>query len=364
MDIPAGQDSFSIAPKGYGNADAYVDADAPISWSAFGGMQIPAGGHWPRFFYYAGNDAGFAQWSQEREIESFFLGAAKRRLAGSSKAHIRRLSLDCDRFKICVRLGADTRKAENFTIEDASGLKDVSFCFREDDAEGAEPFKLPVFAALVGIERIEIDAPVCGEPFDCKSLLQFSALKSVSLNGAVCNLRVLGAFEGLNSIQIRYCRDLSGPPSSWSKLDYFIVWNVERDAGKTLKKELTALTKTQEFRYAAVAQLRKKAWFESEFNIPFTNWEGKNGKAAMRAYKTAPKAIKKASCESEARAVVEGLAGAINKPLDIETPEREDAYVAVCQIADNARFEIPQSKTQEWFDAVRDFKIYPKRSAI
>lgn len=52
--------------------------------------------------------------------------------------------------------------AENFTIEDAGGLKDVSFCFREDDAKGAEPFKLPVFAALAGIERIEIDAPVCG----------------------------------------------------------------------------------------------------------------------------------------------------------------------------------------------------------
>jgi len=244
VDIPAGQGSFSIAPKGYGDADAYVDADTPISWSAFDGMQIPAGGHWPRFFYYAGNDASFAQWSQEREIESFFWAPQKDVSLDLSKAHIRRLSLDCDRFKICVRLGADTRKAEfygkaeNFTIEDAGGLKDVSFCFREDDAEGAEPFKLPVFAALAGIERIEIDAPVCSEPFDCESLLQFSALKSVSLNGAVCNLRVLGAFEGLNSIQIRYCRDLSGPPSSWSKLDYFIAWNVERDAGKALKKEL------------------------------------------------------------------------------------------------------------------------------
>ena len=45
----------------------------------------------------------------------------------------------------------------------------------------------------------------------------------------------------------------------------------------------------------------------------------------------------------------------INKLPNIETPEREDAYVAVRQIVDNARLEIPQSKTQEWFDAVRDF---------
>ncbi len=45
-------------------------------------------------------------------------------------------------------------KAENFTIEDAGGLKDVSFCFREDDAEGAEPFKLPVFAASHLIARV------------------------------------------------------------------------------------------------------------------------------------------------------------------------------------------------------------------
>jgi len=49
VDIPAGQGSFSIAPKGYGDADAYVDADTPISWSAFDGMQIPAGGHCPGF---------------------------------------------------------------------------------------------------------------------------------------------------------------------------------------------------------------------------------------------------------------------------------------------------------------------------
>ncbi|WP_297987959.1 hypothetical protein [uncultured Campylobacter sp.] len=163
VDIPAGQgSSISIAPKGYGDADAYVNADTPISWSAFDGMQIPAGGHWPRFFYYAGNDAGFAQWSQGREIESFFWAPQKDVSLDLSKAHIRRLSLDCDRFKICVRLGVDTRKAENFTIENAGGLKGVSFCFREDDAKGAEPFKLPVFAALAGIERIEIDAPVCG----------------------------------------------------------------------------------------------------------------------------------------------------------------------------------------------------------
>jgi len=131
-------------------------------------------------------------------------------------------------------------------------------------------------------------------------------------------------------------------------LNYFIAWNVERDAGKALKKELAALAKTREFSYAAIAQLRKKTWFESEFNIPFTNWEGKNGKTAL-------KVIKKASCEREARAVIEELVGAINKLPDIETPEREDAYVAVRQIADNARFEIPQSKTQEWFDVVRDF---------
>lgn len=214
-----------------------------------------------------------------------------------------------------------------------------------------------MFAALAGIERIEIDAPVCGKPFDCESLLQFLALKSISLNGAVCNLRALSELEGLNSIQIRYCPDLSGfpPLSSWSGLNYFIAWNVERDAGKALKKELAALAKTREFEYAVVAQLRKKAWFESEFNIPFTNWEGKNGKAAIRAYKTALKAIKKVSCEREARAVIEELVDVINKLPNIETPEREDAYVAVCQIADNARFEIPQSKIQEWFDAVRDF---------
>ena len=38
VDIPAGQGSFSIALKGYGDADAYVDADTPIAWSAFDGM--------------------------------------------------------------------------------------------------------------------------------------------------------------------------------------------------------------------------------------------------------------------------------------------------------------------------------------
>ena len=141
-----------------------------------------------------------------------------------------------------------------------------------------------MFAAPAGIERIEIDAPVCGEPFDCESLLQFSALKSVSLSGAVCNLRTLSELEGLNSIQIRYCPDLSGfpPLSSWSGLNYFIAWNVEQDAGKALKKELAALAKTREFEYAAVAQLRKRRGFRANLISPLQTGSVKTAKPRLQ----------------------------------------------------------------------------------
>ena len=69
--IPLGQGSFSIGTKGIseGKYDVWVEKDTTINWNVFNDCFTGYGeqnkqhypcGNWPRFFYYSGNDIGFA----------------------------------------------------------------------------------------------------------------------------------------------------------------------------------------------------------------------------------------------------------------------------------------------------------------
>lgn len=121
---------------------------------------------------------------------------------------------------------------------------------------------------------------------------------------------------------------------------------------RRLKRSLPRLLKRESLSTLPSHSCVKRRGLRANLISPLQTGRAKTAKPRLQ---NRAKSDQKASCEREARAVIEELMGAINKLPDIETPEREDAYVAVRQIADNARFEIPQSKTQEWFDAVRDF---------
>jgi len=65
--IEAGQGSFSIGEAGMDKKkfDVLVEKDLAINWNAFDTYTTPAGSHWPRFFYYYGNDICFLEWSKK-----------------------------------------------------------------------------------------------------------------------------------------------------------------------------------------------------------------------------------------------------------------------------------------------------------
>ena len=234
-------------------------------------------------------------------------------------------------------------------------LEDISFHISTEKKNNTPVF-LTKFEALKDLTTINISTPVGGQPFDCESLLQFKKLKTVRLDGNMCNMEALGKLD-LSIIEVRYCPDMSGLPplSTWADLNYCIFWNVEEVRGRVLRKELKELEKTKEFKYASVSNLHPKSWFATEFNIPFASWEGKNGREAMKAYKETLKAVKKAKEEKEVRSLLEALIAVINGLPNIETTEREDTYEAVCQLADVASFAIEEEKITQWFDEAREF---------
>ena len=364
VNITPGQGSFSIAPKTFGEkADAYVDADTPILWEVFNDFKVPAGGNWPRAMDYVGNDTHFIEWTERREAESFHWTLMAPATVDFSKAKIEYLSVDNNDYPLHIKLGNKWLRGlslqgnpHKITLEMVVPLKSISFALNTEKKDSTPVF-LPKFEALKDITTINISTPVEGQPFDCESLLQFKKLKTVRLDGNMCNMEALGKLD-LSCIEVRYCPDMSGLPplSTWKDLNYCIFWNVEEERGKVLRKELKELEKTRELsEYASVSNLHPKSWFVTEFNIPFASWEGKNGGEAMKAYKETLKAVKKAKEEKEVRSLLEGLIAVINGLPNIETTEREDTYEAVCQLAEVASFAIEEEKITQWFDQAREF---------
>jgi hypothetical protein len=89
--------------------------------------------------------------------------------------------------------------------------------------------------------------------------------------------------------------------------------------------------------------------------MPFSGWDEKNAKTAVKAYKAALKEIRKVKTSDETQRVIAGFVEKINGLPDIETSEREDAGTAVGQLIEASGLSIPQEVWGEWFDAVRDF---------
>ena len=334
-----------------------------ILWEVFNDFKVPAGGNWPRAMDYVGNDTRFIEWTERREAESFHWTLMAPATVDFSKAKIEYLSVDNNDYPLDIKLGNKWLRGlslqgnpHKITLEIAVPLKSISFSI-STEKKNSTPVFLPEFEALKDITTINISTSVGGQPFDCSSLLQFKKLKTVRLDGNMCNMEALGKLD-LSCIEVRYCPDMSGLPplSTWKDLNYCIFWNVEEERGKLLRKELKELSKTREMNeYASVSNLHPKSWFATEFNIPFASWEGKNGREAMKAYKETLKAVKKAKEEKEVRSLLEGLIAVINGLPNIETTEREDTYEAVCQLAEVASFAIEEEKITQWFDEAREF---------
>jgi hypothetical protein len=363
VSIPLAQGSFSIGIKGVskGQFDVMIDGDAPVRWAAFDKFQTPAGSPWPRFFHYFGNDTGFVEWSRARPVEDFFWHPYKPVSADLSKAQINRLLIHvADRVKLILgdRLNYLSLSGNLEQAEIAGAARIPFLYFTPTPAERGTPaIRLPVFGALREAESVDISVASAGPAFDCESLLQFPGLANLNLSGCLANLACLRKFEKLERIGIRYAPCLEGfpPLDTWKRLKSFIGWNIEEGAGKRLKTELKVLAAARDLDYSTVSKLRKAIWFVTEYGLPFSAWDEKNAKAAVKAYKAALKEIKKAKTRDEARQAIAAFVAAINELPNIETSEREDAGTAVSQLAQASGLDIPQETWNDWFDELRDF---------
>jgi hypothetical protein len=360
--IPAGQGSFSIGVKGVSKGKFYalVDEGAQSRWEAYDEFCVPAGYPWPRFFHYFGNDTGFVAWSAKRPIEDFFWHPGKAASLDLTMAQINRLIVHVPVGGMTLRLGdrmnylSISGDLKDVNIESANEIPALRF---SPAIVGQNVSKLPIFAALQRAETVEVAVAPVGPAFDCESLLQFTDLVNLNLSGNLTNLPCLAKLEKPERVGIRYAPDLDGfpPLDTWKHLKSFIAWNIEESTGKRLKSELKALATARELDYSSVSKLRKAIWFTTEYGMPFSGWNEKNAKTAVKAYKDALKEIRKAKTDDEAQRAIAQFVGKINGLPNIETSEREDAGTAVAQLIEASGLGIPQEVWGEWFDAARDF---------
>ncbi len=370
--IPLGQGSLSIGTRGIseGDYDLWVEPDEAIDWDAFNGLYTGYGqghqdtlpyGDWPRWFYYSGSDTGFIQWSAKRRIEEFHWTPQTDRTVDLTHAKIGRLSIRAGDGKIRFSTGEDITSLtlsgalENFDVSVCGKMPALTFC--PSIPKGRPSCRLPVFPSLAQAEGVTIQYPLTKIPFDCGSLLQFSDLKALYLYRNVTDLGALAALEKLEALGLRYVPDLRGMPklACWDGLRSFIGFNIEETAGKVLRAELKELKKRKPMEYSSVTRLRKGNWFTAEYGIPFSTWEEKNEKNAVKAYKRCVSQIKRSGTEDEVHQAVIGLIKVINGMDGIETSEREDVGEAVGQLKEYAPIEISPEKWELWFDEERDF---------
>lgn len=367
-----GQGSFSIGAKSNFSKkyDAEIDEDSIINWEAFDGYYTLARwqeknkypyGDWPRFFYYNGNDTGFIKWSTKRKIEDFSWSPQKDMIVDFKNSNIYSLELYVKSNQINLSLGDKIKNLhlhgplENFKIKKCGQVPMLWFYpeFEKDIVS----YNLPSFKVLKNATEVNVSVSPLSAPFDCSSLLQFPNLKSLYLIGNLANLNSLKELKKIEKIGFWDAPNLQGLPklNEWSNLKSIIAVNIEEKTGKLLKKELNELKKVKTLDYSTIEKLRTPLWFETNYGIPFSNWEEENEKKATRAYKVCLKNIKKSKTEEEIKNEIVVFIKKINRLKNIETTEGDDVYTALQIFMKNSPIIIDSEKWELWFDETRDF---------
>ncbi len=369
--LPIAQGSLSIGLLGMDKKkfDVLVDKDKKINWDAFNDCYTGSGsqhkdkipyGDWPRFFYYYGNDTGFAHWTVKRETEEFTWVPQKSVDIDISMSSIRNLYIHSLGYRIDIKMGEGvllpyqglylSGDLETINISECRKLFNFGLKLEKDTID------IPVFSNVRDIEHLTVSANVVGKPFDCKNLLQFKNVKGLSLSGNMINLDCLSEFKKLNRLALRQMLNLKTLPklSVWDDLKSFIAVDIEKNRGKELRKELNILKKEREMDYSTVSKLRDNIWYTTEYGIPFTSWN-KNSKKAIKKYKDSAKLLKKAENISSVKEIITDFTIFFNSFDNIETSEREDIGEAIFQLIEIPSFELDKKQVNEWFDLARDY---------
>lgn len=362
--ISAGQGSFAIGTKNesVGKFDALVEAGAQIMWSTFDDFTTPAGSLWPRVFYYSGADCNFAKWSEHRRIETFNWSPNKDVTLDCSLAQIDTLTIHSSGNKVKLLLGEGVRTIQlsgdlaAFEISATRGDKSLLLS-PELPKDKTKQYTIPQFPAFHDITSLSVSLSAAGQALDCASLLQFQNAVFLDLSGNATNLQCLAELTNLKSIGLRMMPNLENFPSltTWPRLSSFIGYVVEEQQGKILQKEVKALQSEKEFDYVNVSKLKSKLWFETEYGLPFSGWEPKSEKLAVKAFKAALKHVSKAKSVEEIELGIRNFIVELNLLPNLETEERENAGEAVLILHKAFAVAIAEDVVLQWFDTYRDF---------
>lgn len=346
------------------DADLVVAAHDRIDWRAFEDLQVPAGGHWPRWFHYSGDDAGFFGWSVTRPIEGFYWTPRSAQEVDAAAANIRDLQITVP--EASLRIELPTTQLHNLEL---SGRLDkaafsgqipakLSLSIETKADRATAPADIPIVPGLTGVTSLSISATALRQPVSLRMLGGYPDIEQLELSGSFTDLEMLTEFPKLQSIALRFLPDLSGMPplTSWPELDSFLAWNIESEAGKSLRSQLRKLQRERELgQYSGVRQLRTSAWFEQEYGLPYAAWPPTLAKQALKAHRKALKMLAEATDSSAAEQAISDFVTSFNRFSTIETSEREDLGVAVAQLAAAAPELITASQAQDVFDRVRNF---------
>ena len=370
--IQPGQGSFGIGVKGIDSEryiDVWVNKDDKIRWESFNRCEIlhperlkdeDEFSGWPRWFHYTGNDIGFIKWSQKREIEGFTWCPQREFSVDFSKSIINELHIHSD-YKLHLTFGDNIEYLDlygnpnDFIIEKCTKVPSLGFYPKKKETKGM--ISLPNIDCFHDAEELLVEVDPNGAHFDCNSLLQFPNLKLLHLIGNMTNLSSLKELKHLNKLGFWNVPELSDLPTlnNWKELDKFVAMNIDENIGNQLKKELNDLKKQRKFEFASVTKLRNKLWFETEYGLPFSNWDSSKEKKATSIYKKCLKDIKAATNEEDIHDSISEYTSSFNKMKDIETVEREDIYAGLVTIMKNSPIDIKYDVWFNWFDETRNF---------
>ncbi|MEP7764415.1 hypothetical protein [Sanguibacter sp. 25GB23B1] len=360
-----GVGSLTVGPAGgREKPDLVVGPDDPVDWAVLDDQTLADGSPWPRYVRYEGADTSVLDWSRSRPVEGITFTAVRDTVLDADGAQVQQLHVRTEGHHVILRMASATTCRDLVISGD---LTRVELHGHPDGTvpgvgivlpavAGEEPRGLPPLPALASATTLELRVDPLGAPFDCRTLLQLSGLRSLSLQGALVHLDALADLP-LTSLALRFCPDLTGLPplTTWPDLTSFIAWNIDDQAGKRLRKEIKRLGDDHFSDYVGVSQLRARRWFVEEYGLPFAAWPKATAKDATRLFKGAAAWIAKATSEETVRTAVETFVFGVGELPGMETSEREDAAEAVRLLVSTSPVPVDDETAQSWFDAARSF---------
>ncbi len=351
--------SFAIGREG-SKARGYqvlVDDTVPLNWHAFDTVKAK---DWPSTIEYDGEDTGFIDWSTTRPIPSFHWSPCQTHRIDLTHAKIEGLSIEATAEPITVVLGLHLKSLtlegdlSLFSIE-GTAAPDLGLGFHPVSSRSPRGFQgVPVFPSLAQATSVDIFQHPLAAPLDCRTLLAYPDISTLSINGALTGAHALLKLLNLRDLSIRYCPDFDDFPdlASFPRLESIIVYQAEETIGKRIRSEIRAMKKQGRFPeelYSSASGLRPRTWFYASADTPFDHWPNTMAAVATSTYRDAMKEIVKAPDEAAVKSLISDFLATIQSLDGLETTEREDVYTATTLLVYASKVEVSEETVDTWF---------------